>query len=146
MSDLDAGIKTRKTEVSRDFSVTLVFVLQREKRRNFVIPPFLFFCVLSAYSSAEGDGGEPCKLEALTAEWDADNCHAPQKSKHDKGKCERNAAQYKPDDVCNRVAVKICIHGCAKGPDGDTGYLQALTPEWDTDDGDAKQNSQEKPR
>jgi hypothetical protein len=102
--------------------------------------------VLSAYSSAEGDGGEPCKLEALATEGDADDGHAPQKPKHDKGKCERNAAQYKPNHVCNRVAVKICINRCAKGPNGDSGKLYALTPEGDADDGDAKQNSQEKPR
>ena len=94
---------------------------------------------------AEGEGCKLRKLEALSAKWDTDDGDAPNESGEDKSDPEPEAAEDKPEHVCDGVLSKVAVYGSAKGPDGKLRKLEALLTEGNTDNGDAPDESEEEP-
>jgi hypothetical protein len=113
----------------------LFYIEKREKRKS-------VFCDVSA----EGENCELDKLECLQAEGDADNGNTA-----DDTRCEITERHFptkdkEPKNIHDGMLLKLNTHIFTEGSEGELGKFEALDAKGDTNDGDAKEKSQDKPR
>lgn len=94
----------------------------------------------------EGEKRELGHLEALKAKRDAHDSDAAQYARYDVGDRHRDASKDHPEDIGDyRWSTTAVYDGFAEGCQREACHLETLTPQGDTDDGNAEDQSKKQP-
>ncbi len=81
----------------------------------------------------------------MLAERNTDDGNAPKQARDQKTEGKTEAAEDKPNDVCNGMLAEVTGNGLAERPKAEPCHFKRLCSKGDADDGDAPKQADDKP-